>query len=98
MKIKHWAGYGSMNAQKVKLERLPNNMTGLHIRISGNHERGLRHDDRYDIADKLVKRFDKAFVDWRDITGVTIKSGYDKALGCEVCDYFISYVTPCSAR
>lgn len=41
MKIKHFAGYGSVNAKKIALFKR-NNTTTLIIDVSGDHEKGLR--------------------------------------------------------
>lgn len=55
MKIKHWQGYGTVNAVKVK----DKNFT-LCVKVSGNHEWGLRRNDYYDLFNWLIKRFDKS--------------------------------------
>ena len=60
MKIKHWQGYGTVNAVKIK----DKNFT-LSVKVSGNHEWGLRRDDIYDLFGWLVKKFDPA---WKDKT------------------------------
>lgn len=54
MKVKHWAGYGTVNA--VCKERKPNRVT---IEVTGNHERGLkpRYFDRRDWERWIGKRF-----------------------------------------
>ena len=96
MKLKHWAGYGTMNAKKTSLIRYPNGMTELKIRLSANHEQRLDRDDAYDVAEKLVKRFDKAFADWREITSIRTTLGEEN--GVETCDYTITYITPLSVR
>ena len=41
MKIKHFAGYGSVNAKKIALHKT-NNKTYLIVSVSGDHERGLK--------------------------------------------------------
>ena len=70
MKIKHWQGYGSLTAKKMKL-KTKNGITDLVVRVSGDHECGLipggyhgsdLTDDGWatDILfDWLIKRFDK---------------------------------------
>lgn len=58
MKLKHWAGYGNVTAKKVADKR-----NDLHIVVTGNHERGLRRDDMYDLFNWLIKRFDKSVKD-----------------------------------
>ena len=54
MKIKHWQGYGVLDARKTKEKAF-----NLVVTVSGNHEWGLRRDDMYDLYNWLVKRFDK---------------------------------------
>lgn len=54
MRIKHWQGYGTLNATKVK-----DDSCKLHIRVEGDHEWGLVRDDEYDLFYWLVKKFDK---------------------------------------
>ena len=61
MKIKHWQGYGTVDAKK-----LPANGASLRIKVSGNHEWGLRRDDEYDLYCWLVKRFDKSIPDYAE--------------------------------
>ena len=54
MKIKHWQGYGSVEATRIK-----NASCTLHVRVHGDHECGLKLDDDYDLYNWLVKRFDR---------------------------------------
>lgn len=71
MKIKHWQGYGTVSATRIK----DKNCT-LHIRLTGNHEWGLRRDDMYDLYNWLVKRFDKSvplmYSSMKDIQSSTV--------------------------
>ena len=91
MKIKHFAGYGSVNAVKVK------DKTCLHIRASGNHERGLEPYDDYDVWHWLVMRFKKGttfedYYTWKRNGGhMEIESSYDYNKNEEVCDYKIYF-------
>lgn len=59
-KIKHFAGYGTVMAGKVK-----DSTCTLHVRVEGNHERGLEVGswDTYLICKWLVMRFDKSVTD-----------------------------------
>ena len=56
MRIKHWAGYGCVNAKRIN-----DGQAKLHVRVEGNHECGLKRDlwDDYTLYNWLVKRFDK---------------------------------------
>ena len=56
MKIKHWAGYGTVTAKKM-----PNDGATLHVRVRGDHECGI-HRDEWDASGLyrwLVQKFDK---------------------------------------
>lgn len=91
MIIKHWQGYGRVNARKINLST-KNGITCLHVRVSGEHEQTLERNDRYDVANWLVKKFDKRFVDWRTIT--SIQTHLSHSGNEEICDYIISYTDP----
>lgn len=88
MKIKHWAGYGCVTARKIKDPGCT-----LHIRVSGNHECGLRRDDPYDLCNWLVKRFDKSVTDtiaWiHSHPIVDICEGW--TVEEDTCDYYFTY-------
>lgn len=62
MNIKHYAGYGTVKSIKIN----DNKKTGatLHVRVIGNHERGLVRTDEYDLYNWLVKKFDKNETDY----------------------------------
>lgn len=93
MKLKHFAGYGTINARKVK-----DGSCKLHVRVEGNHEWGLRRDDEYDLYNWLVKRFDKTvpeYLEWhrlRPIISIREDFRTDPVLGViDTCDYYFSY-------
>ena len=94
MKIKHFAGYGCVEAKRIQ-----NKSCTLHVRVSGLHERGLRRDDMYDLFNWLVKRFDKSlkdvpYAEFRMMEPrVSIIEWTDTAEpGCkDVCDYYFTY-------
>jgi len=91
MKLKHWAGYGCINARKVKSEK-----DLLVVEVRGEHECGLVRDDKYDVFNWLVKRFDKKHTDYMDILDMDITldsivkpenySGYE-----DICTYSILF-------
>ena len=60
MKLKHWQGYGSVNATKKSsnIDKATNIKT-LIIEVIGNHECGIVRNDKYDLYNWLIKRFDK---------------------------------------
>jgi len=91
MKIKHWQGYGTVNATKVR-KTISNGITTLIVRVKGNHECGIRRDDKYDLTNWLIKRFDREFSDSRDIRSLHIQESEEN--GVDVCDYTFTYPTP----
>ena len=92
MKIKHWQGYGSVNARKIN-----DGSCTLHVQVVGNHEWGLVRCDTYDLFNWLVKRFDKSQTDYlswnnklenvRFEEGETVVNGLDT----DTCDYYFYY-------
>lgn len=68
MRIKHFAGYGCINAKKLKHET-KNGITTLIINVSGDHERGLRPFIIEDTIQWLAARFDKNIINipWYNI-------------------------------
>lgn len=92
MRIKHFMGYGSVNAKVVG--KSLNTATGLRtliINVWGNHEYGLdRSEDYYDINNWLVKKVAKVDIDYRKIESVDCNyiSNID---GQEAVQYIIRY-------
>lgn len=92
MRIKHWAGYGCVDAKRIK-----NASCTLHVRVHGDHECGLRRDDDYDLFNWLVRRFDKnvtTYAEWRMLNPkICIIEWTDEAeLGVkDACDYYFTY-------
>lgn len=62
MKIKHFQGYGCVEATKIS-----DKSCTLHICVKGEHERGLERDDLYDLYHWLIQRFDKKLKDVPEI-------------------------------
>ena len=88
MKIKHYQGYGTVQAKKIaKTDNF------IHIRVWGDHEYGLERNDWYDVFNWLVKKFDKKHKDCRDIRDVRIDDCYKviDGIDTEVCDYKIYF-------
>ena len=93
MKIKHWAGYGCVNASKVK-----DSACTLHVRVEGNHEQGVVREDPYTLYLWLVKRFDKSAADittWlKSHPIIDVRSDFrvDPVLGyLDICNYYFIY-------
>ena len=100
MKIKHFAGYGSVEAKKVsktiKTNHFDEKLVTLTIQVKGNHEWGLVRDYSYDLYHWLLKRFDKSIKDYYDICGnlqYSYKDYYvnENGLNVEVCTYTFTY-------
>ena len=87
-KIKHWQGYGSVQAEKVS-RTVKDYIVTLHIKVKGNHECGIHRDDTYDVARWLIPRFDKNFQKYTQIINMELEDGYEN--GEETCDYYIKY-------
>lgn len=62
MKIKHFAGYGFVEAEKVsyrEYEKYGELLKEIVIRVTGDHEWGLEREDTYDVYHWLLVKFDK---------------------------------------
>ncbi len=92
MRIKHWAGYGCIQGERIgKITKNPDGDSSIHIRLSGNHECGLERDYTYDIETWLLPRFVKSPGNKCVITDMKINSGWDSVKKEDTCDYFIKY-------
>lgn len=79
MKIKHWQGYGSVNAKVVEKTK-----SSIVIEVTGDHEWGLVRNDAYDIKTWLLAKVAK---DWVGVPSyllsfVVYAEGYRKATYC----------------
>ena len=106
MKIKHWAGYGNVEAKKVLDMKYENrkyccydNVRLVNIEVSGDHERGLVRKDEGDIywwlLKKLVKDFKDGSHDYRSILEVQVAPYYEKSESGryeEKCLYKVVYL------
>ena len=90
MRIKHWAGYGTVTAKKM-----PPEGATLHIRVRGDHECGIHRDewDTSGLCKWLVMKFDKNVTDvaeWcRNRPIIEVRDGWD--LESDYCDYYFTY-------
>lgn len=98
MRIKHFSGYGSVNAKIVE-RRLDTSthkegyiLNTIKINVWGNHECGLERDDWYDISQWLLKKVAKLTVDTTDIKNVECHYIPDID-GQEAIQYVITYKT-----
>ena len=79
MKIKHWQGYGSISARKIREYDIDAHTKMLVIELRGNHEYGLVRDDKYDVFNWLLNngtRFTKSCKAYTDIENITITEGH----------------------
>ena len=83
MKIKHFQGYGSVQAKKVSKTTI-GNKTKLVVEVKGNHEWGLVRDDIYDVRRWLFNRFEKNFKGNDYEISMTIEDNYVKEDGLDV--------------
>lgn len=62
MKIKHWQGYGFVNAECIKKQNLStlSDAKIMQVKVKGDHEWGLIREDAYDVKRWLLERFDKS--------------------------------------
>lgn len=92
MKIKHWQGYGSVNATKVSsttcTDMYGNKLKKVIIKVKGNHEWGIARQDIYDCVNWLLKHFVKG-VTVKDIYNMSLNDYYvtENGIDVEVCDY-----------
>lgn len=88
MKIKHWQGYGTVNAKK-----LSSSADTLIVEVWGNHEWGLERNDVYDVFNWLVTKFDKKRKDYTEIEDIELKDFYASDGRCDVehCIYTIHF-------
>lgn len=93
MKIKHFAGYGSVQARKVSKTTLSNGQIKLVVEVKGNHEWGLVRNDIYDVKKWLFDRFEKNFKgDYYDINmSVTDDYVRENGIDVEVATYTFIY-------
>ena len=92
MRIKHWQGYGCVNAKRISTRRIGIADYEVEILVRGNHEWGLEAVSRYAIWEWLMKKLVKDCTSWTYITDWTIKSGYDPHTRERTALYTIDYV------
>ena len=92
MKIKHFSGYGIVNAKKISKTENDKQVL-LIVKITGDHEQGLTRSfhDPYLIANWIVKKFEKNEFDYLSVNYDCL-SGYENGLN-EYAVYTITYET-----
>lgn len=97
MKVKHFAGYGSVEvkkqSKKVFTDKLGNKKNKLVLSVKGNHEWGLVRDDIYDVRHWIFEKFEKNFKGADYGIDMSIESDYVKENGIvvEVATYTFIY-------
>lgn len=101
MKIKHFAGYGSVDAKKVLMGKVADEFGCKHgvlkVKVSGMHECGLVRTDHYDLFGWLLQRFDKSLDSYTCIESVDIESAYERGRNGQMTDtatYTFKYKLP----
>ena len=84
MKIKHFAGYGSVQAKKVSKTNIGDDKAKLVVEVKGNHECGLVRDDIYDVKRWLFDKFEKNFKGDEHDMDISIESKEVKENGIDV--------------
>lgn len=74
MRIRHWQGYGCVDAKRVSKHGNPDGTVSVEISVTGEHEYGLVRDDPYDVHRWLLSRFAKDCPDYRSIRSIRIDS------------------------
>lgn len=95
MRIKHFMGYGSVNAKVVEKGLKTDVANGLlrkylKINVWGNHEYGLVREDKYDINNWLVKKVAKVDINYQQIEDIDWNAIPDID-GQEAVQYIIKY-------
>lgn len=94
MRIKHWQGYGVVDAKKVSKHVNKDGVVTMTIEVKGSHEWGLRRDDVYDCFNWLLSKFDKKVNGYKHIIKMDIVYDvYEHIDGREVekCLYRFKY-------
>lgn len=92
MKIKHFAGYGSVQAKKVSKTKI-GDKTKLVVEVKGNHEWGIVRNDIYVVRRWLFDKFEKNFKgEYYDIA-MSVQNDYvsENGMDVEVATYTFIY-------
>lgn len=88
MRVKHFAGYGSVEAKKIDKRTDGEGYTVMRVRVIGDHEQGLCPYILTDSIRWLLPRFDKTVKD-----GCSVSVGYEWLWGLPTdgIDYIFKY-------
>ena len=88
MRVKHFAGYGSVEVKKVLKKTITNGYgekkTKMVLAVKGNHEWGLVRDDIYDVKRWIFDKFEKNFKGEEYNIEMDIQDDYIKENGLDV--------------
>ena len=88
MKVKHFAGYGSVEVKKESKTTFTNEYgekkTKLALVVKGNHEWGIVRDDIYDVKRWIFDKFEKNFTGNDYDIAMTVQGDYIKENGLDV--------------
>jgi hypothetical protein len=93
MRVKHFAGYGSVEVTKKSKTKLANNKTKLVLQVKGNHECGNVRDDIYDVRRWIFNKFEKNFTgnDWEIQMNIEDDYVRENGIDVEVATYTFVY-------
>ena len=97
MRVKHFAGYGSVEVKKVSKKPIINGYgekkTEMVLRVKGNHECGIVRNDIYDVKRWIFDKFEKNFKGNDYDIYMDIKSDYinENGIDVEVATYIFVY-------
>ena len=97
MKVKHFAGYGSVEVKKVSkttfTDELGENKIRMVLHVKGNHEWGIVRNDIYDVRKWIFDKFEKNFKGNDYDIDMSIEDDYIKENGIyvEVATYTFVY-------
>ena len=94
MRIKHFFGYGCVNAKTIKKVKCDGNLEKRYVEVTGNHERGLSstYMTNYDVYNWLVKRMFKDIKSHEQVKDFNVKTDYVliDGIDTEQCIYCIT--------
>ena len=88
MRVKHFAGYGSVEVKKESKTTFTNEYgekkTKMVLQVKGNHECGLVRNDIYDVKRWIFDKFEKNFTGNDYDIAMTVQGDYIKENGLDV--------------
>ena len=97
MRLKHFAGYGSVEVTKKSKTKVTdlwgNTKNKLVLQVKGNHECGNVRNDIYDVRRWIFNRFEKNFIGNDYDIEMNIEDNYvqEKGIDVEVATYTFIY-------